>query len=115
MAVMVKGWGQILRLSLTLSILTQKPIKIFNILANRRKPGRSLQYLLSVLAAGYVCQGRIEGAKIGSTRLSFSPGAIQSGDYTFEVGQVRSTGAATLIFQTLLLPLSLAKKHPLER
>ncbi|PMZ36694.1 RNA 3'-terminal phosphate cyclase, partial [Pseudomonas sp. FW306-2-11AB] len=46
-----EGGGQVLRTALTLSILTNTPIELNNIRANRNRPGLLRQHLTSVRAA----------------------------------------------------------------
>jgi RNA 3'-terminal phosphate cyclase (ATP) len=103
-----EGGGQILRSSLALSLVTGKPFVIENIRANRKKPGLMRQHLSAVMAAAEISQAGVEGAKIGSVRLRFGPGAIRAGDYTFDVG---SAGSATLVLQTVLPALLVAESE----
>lgn len=105
-----EGGGQILRTSLTLSAIFNKAIVIENIRAKRSKPGLRPQHLTCVRAMAKVTGAKVEGAEIGSKNLCFHPSAILQGNYLFDVAEKRkSAGSVALIFQTLLLPLSLAK------
>lgn len=94
-----EGGGQILRTSLTLSLVTQEPVHLTNIRARRVKPGLLRQHLTAVRAATMVGRAEVKGAEIGSKEIIFRPGAIHPGDYTFTVG---SAGSATLVLQTVL-------------
>lgn len=94
-----EGGGQILRSSLSLSMVTGEPFTIRNIRAGRKKPGLLRQHLTSITAAKEVCGAAVEGVYIGSTALTFRPGTIRSGSYRFSIG---TAGSTTLIFQTLL-------------
>ncbi|MGA2810225.1 MAG: RNA 3'-terminal phosphate cyclase [Candidatus Acidiferrum sp.] len=100
-----EGGGQILRTSLSLSMVTGRPFRVENIRAGRRKPGLLRQHLTAVLAAAEISGAHVEGAVLGSKSLSFAPGAVRSGEYKFAVG---TAGSATLVFQTLLPALMLA-------
>lgn len=100
-----EGGGQILRTSLSLSTLTQTPIRLFHIRSNRSRPGLQKQHLASVLAAGRICDAEISGAVLGSREICFRPGPIRGGDYSFSIG---SAGSCMLVLQTILLPLGLA-------
>lgn len=100
-----EGGGQILRSSLSLSMVTGKPFTIENIRAGRAKPGMMRQHLTAVKAAAAICDAQLRHAEIGSTRLLFEPGAVRAGDYSFNIG---SAGSTTLVLQTILLPLALA-------
>ena len=97
-----EGGGQILRSALTLAMLTGKGFDISHIRGKRPKPGLMRQHLTCVQAAQTICNGYVEGAELGSTRLRFVPGKVQAGDYCFDVG---SAGSTTLVFQTIALPL----------
>lgn len=100
-----EGGGQILRTSLSLSLVTGKPFRIDNIRAGRERPGLLRQHLTAVLAAAEVGGAKVEGATLGSTALSFTPGDVKPGDYRFAVG---TAGSGTLVFQTILPALVLA-------
>ncbi len=102
-----EGGGQILRSSLTLSLLTGKPFKLVNIRVKRKKPGLMPQHLACVKACKELSQAKTSGDSLGSTTLVFEPKAEpKAGSYFFDVG---TAGATTLVFQTIFLPLSLAK------
>ncbi len=98
-----EGGGQILRSALTLSMITGQPFRITNIRANRAKPGLMRQHLVAVHAAAQICAAQLTQAEVGSSALTFVPGKIVSGDYSFTIG---TAGSCTLVLQTLLLALS---------
>jgi RNA 3'-terminal phosphate cyclase (ATP) len=102
-----EGGGQILRTALSLSLATGQPFRIEGIRAGRERPGLLRQHLTAVLAAAELSNAEIEGAKLGSTLLTFSPGPVRGGDYTFSVG---TAGSATLVFQTILPALMLGQQ-----
>src|SRR3989338_4717725 len=93
------GGGQVLRSALSLSMVSGRAFSIVNIRAQRSRPGLLRQHLTAVLAAAEVCGAQVEGAQLGSMNLSFRPGAIQAGDYSFSIG---TAGSCTLVLQTLL-------------
>jgi RNA 3'-terminal phosphate cyclase (ATP) len=101
-----EGGGQILRSSLALSLVTAKPFRIENIRARRKKPGLLRQHLTAVQAAAAVSGARVSGGDLGSRTLSFEPSQVQGGDYRLAVG---TAGSATLVFQTILPALLLAR------
>jgi RNA 3'-terminal phosphate cyclase (ATP) len=101
-----EGGGQILRSSLALSICTQQPFRIVNIRANREKPGLMRQHLTAVKAAGAICNAEIVGAELGSRELTFHPGTLKGGQYSFAIG---TAGSCTLVLQTVLPALLTAK------
>jgi len=107
-----EGGGQILRTALTAAALTGRSLEIHSIRAGRPKPGLAAQHLTAVRAAGALCQAVIEGDSLGSQRLRFAPQApVRPGNYRFDVAAAReggSAGAASLVLQTVVLPLALA-------
>lgn len=107
-----EGGGQILRSSLSLSICTLQPFRITNIRANRDKPGLMRQHLTAVKAAGEICNGELIGAEIGSRELTFKPGRLKGGNYSFAIG---TAGSSTLVLQTVLPPLLTAAEPSVVR
>ena len=134
------GGGQILRSSLALSLVTQRPFAITQIRGQRSKPGLLAQHLTAVRAAkavgaadveaaiteaasaaGMVLRGDgrlgtlaawigVEGDALGSSRVAFTPHGIHPGAHHFSVG---TAGSACLVFQTVL-PALLAADAPSE-
>lgn len=100
-----EGGGQILRSALTLSMLTATPFHLTNIRARRKKPGLLQQHLTAVQAAARVAQAQVLGAELGARELTFTPNAVVAGHFEFSVG---TAGSATLVLETVLLPLVLA-------
>jgi len=104
-----EGGGQILRTSLTLSLLTGRPFQLYNIRAGRSKPGLQPQHLMSVRAAAEIGQAKLRGASRGSSDLTFEPGEVTAGNYRFDIG---TAGATSLVLQTIALPLALRGSMP---
>jgi RNA 3'-terminal phosphate cyclase (ATP) len=104
-----EGGGQILRSSLTLSLLTGIPFKLTNIRANRKPPGLRPAHMTAVKAAAEIGQARYKGGTVGSETLYFEPGDVQSGEYRFAIGTAGATG---LVLHTLYLPLALRGTGP---
>lgn len=102
---MGEGGGQVLRTSLTLSLITGRPVVIENIRAGRRKPGLMRQHLASVRAAAEISDAKVGGDRLGGKRLVFDPGRVSPGGYEFSVG---TAGSAGLVFQTVLPALMIA-------
>ncbi|HNV68424.1 MAG TPA: RNA 3'-terminal phosphate cyclase, partial [Candidatus Ozemobacteraceae bacterium] len=102
-----EGGGQILRTSLALSMCTGQPFRISALRAKRPRPGLMRQHLTAVLAAKQLCQAKTNGAEISSQDLTFEPGKVKPGEYTFAIG---TAGSATLVLQTVLPPLLTAGK-----
>ena len=94
-----EGGGQILRSSLSLSLVTGKPFRIENIRANRQKPGLLRQHLTAVQAAAEVADAQVQGASLGSKALTFVPGKVHAGEFRLAIG---TAGSGTLVLQTIL-------------
>jgi RNA 3'-terminal phosphate cyclase (ATP) len=103
-----EGGGQILRTALGLSLVTSTPFRIEKIRARRAKPGLMRQHLTAVSAAAQVGQAEVAGAFIGGMELTFIPGKVVPGNYSFSVG---TAGSATLVLQTVL-PALLTAAQP---
>jgi RNA 3'-terminal phosphate cyclase (ATP) len=80
-------------------MMTGTPVRIRNIRARRSRPGLMRQHLTAVQAAARVSGARVEGAEVGSREIAFTPGAVRSGEYGFDIG---TAGSSTLILQTVL-------------
>jgi len=102
----LEGGGQTLRTATGLSIVTGKPFHITKIRANRPNPGLQPQHLAGINAAMELCAAEVNGAKIGSTELSFTPGSGTRESLEVDVG---TAGSVALVLQSLLIPLSVAK------
>lgn len=98
-----EGGGQIVRTALALSAVTGQGFEITRIRAGRAVPGLRPQHLAAVRAATLCCGARVGGAFDGSPDLRFEPGPVAAGDFRFEIA---TAGAATLLLQTVLLPLA---------
>ncbi|HTJ85243.1 MAG TPA: RNA 3'-terminal phosphate cyclase [Polyangiaceae bacterium] len=93
-----EGGGQVLRTALSLSLVTGSPFTIDGIRKGRSKPGILKQHLTAIRAAATVGQAKMKGDAIGSSALTFFPGLVRGGRFTFAVG---TAGSATLVFQTV--------------
>ena len=102
-----EGGGQVLRSSLTLSVMTGQAFHISKIRAQRKKPGLRAQHLQAVAAASNISGANVGEAQIGSTELKFEPGEISGGKFQFDIG---TAGSTSLVLQTILLPLSKAER-----
>jgi RNA 3'-phosphate cyclase len=100
--------GQILRTATGLSVVSGTPFHITNIRANRPKPGLQAQHLAGIEAAASYCGGKAEGAELGSSELSFFPGTETKEHMEINVG---TAGAVTLVLQTLMIPVSVARRR----
>jgi RNA 3'-terminal phosphate cyclase (ATP) len=104
-----EGGGQILRTSLSLSILTGRPIRIVKLRPNRSKPGLRPRHLAAVRAAAAVCGADVAGTEVGASDIRFTPGTKTPGDLAVDIG---TAGATALVLQTLQLPIALRAEGP---
>ncbi len=103
-----EGGGQILRSAVALSCITGEDVEVYNIRANRPKPGLKAQHMKGVEAAKLLCDAEVEGLRIGSTRLVFRPGKVRARDLRIDIG---TAGSITLVLQTILPPLLHSRKR----
>jgi RNA 3'-terminal phosphate cyclase (ATP) len=99
-----EGGGQILRSALTLSAVTGQGFEMTRIRARRTRPGLRPQHLVAVRAAAMGWGAEVHGAFDGSPDLRFQPGAVEPGEFDFEIA---TAGAATLVLQTVLPALAI--------
>lgn len=101
-----EGGGQIVRTALTLSCITGRPFRVEHIRAGRASPGLRPQHVTAVHAAAEICAAQTDGVEVGSQTITFAPGGpVVPDQYEWSVG---TAGSASLVAQTMLLPLALA-------
>ncbi len=101
-----EGGGQILRSTITLSCLTKKPVRIFNIRKNRKNPGLRPQHLTVVKVLGQIFNAKISGLKIDSTEIEFFPDKISCDFLDVQIG---TAGSISLLLQAIIPTVSLAE------
>ena len=98
------GSGTVLRHAVALATLFGEDVRITRIRAKRDKPGLRPQHLASVKACADLSGARVEGARVGSSELTFRPGRkISGGEYRWDIGTAGSTTMLTLA----LLPVAI--------
>ncbi len=103
-----EGGGQILRTAIALSCITGIPVEVYNIRANRPRPGLSMQHLKGIEAAKLLSNAEVKGLKIGSTKIFFAPKEIRGGDYRIDI---KTAGSISLVLQ-VLIPVGMAAESP---
>lgn len=128
----LEGGGQLIRMSIGLSALLKKPIRIRNIRAGRSKPGLKAQHMCGLRLVQKLTGGKLEGCALNSTEITYHPipenieeknddngdplalveNAAASHDQKthFEV-DITTNGAVTLLSQ-VSLPVCLFRKVP---
>jgi len=105
-----EGGGQLLRMAVALSVLTEQPIRVMRIRTGRKNPGLAAQHVTAVGALAKLCDAEVDGLQIGSSTITFQPGKIQPGAYSFDVG---TAGSITLVLQALI-PIATAAPSPVR-
>jgi RNA 3'-terminal phosphate cyclase (ATP) len=104
------GSGTILRLSIALAAITKQPLHIFNIRQNRPQPGLKPQHLEAVLTAAKLCNAKVQGAKLGSRELWFTPDQICGGN----VEAVIETAGSIPMLLLAVLPICVIAENPVR-
>ena len=104
------GSGTILRLSIALAAITKRPLHITNIRQNRPQPGLKPQHLEAVLTAGKLCNANIQGAKLGSRELWFTPQEIKGGNFE---ALIETAGSIPMLLLATL-PICLFAEKPVR-
>jgi RNA 3'-terminal phosphate cyclase (ATP) len=102
-----EGGGQVLRMSLALSVISQRPFKLERIRGKRPKPGLKAQHLAGVRTVGRMFGCALGGDELNSECLTVTPGsaAIVSPTLSVDVG---TAGSCSLVAQATLPGLVLA-------
>jgi len=115
-----EGGGQLLRTSLSLSVLLHKPFHATKIRASRPHGGLQHQHLACVQALSQLSGAKVEGAELHSQELWFEPRGVSETSFHFNVSglesmffDVHTAGSTLLLLQALLPPLAFAPK-PVE-
>jgi RNA 3'-phosphate cyclase len=104
------GSGTILRLSIALAAITRQPLHITNIRQNRPQSGLKPQHLEAVLTAGKLCNAKIQGAKLGSRELWFTPQEIKGGNIE---ALIETAGSIPMLLMAIL-PICLFAENPVR-
>ncbi len=109
----LEGGGQILRTACSLSAVTKKPCRVFNIRKGREKPGLMPQHLLGLQALARLSNAELEGDKFGSEEIKFYPSkSVEVRHQQIQV-KIETAASITLILQTLI-PASLFSQNPVK-
>lgn len=106
----LEGGGQLLRLAIGLSALTNTPLEISKIRGNRGgRGGLKLQHLRAVEWLTSSSAGTISGAEVGSKEIKFCPSSRTAGGGTILYSQmlrseidIGSPGSVCLVIQAIL-------------
>lgn len=104
------GSGTILRLSIAVAAILQQPLYICNIRQSRPQPGLKRQHLEAVLTAAKLCNAKVEGAKLASRELWFTPKEIAGGKVEAEI---ETAGSIPMLLMAQL-PICTYAKNPVH-
>jgi RNA 3'-phosphate cyclase len=104
------GSGTILRLSIAFAAITQQPLHITSIRQNRPQPGLKPQHLEAVLTAAKLCNAKVEGAKLRSRELWFTPREICGGNVE---ATIETAGSIPMLLLACL-PICLFAQNPVR-
>ncbi|HVG36141.1 MAG TPA: RNA 3'-terminal phosphate cyclase [Thermoplasmata archaeon] len=105
-----EGGGQLVRMGVALSALTETPVRIVRIRAGRPAPGLAAQHVTAIQAIAALCGAESTGVAIGASSIEFRPGKPTPGRLSFDVG---TAGSVTLVLQALL-PVAAAAPAPVR-
>ncbi len=94
-----EGGGQLIRMAVALSALTETPVRIVRIRAGRPSPGLAAQHVTAINAVAGLCGAEVTGVSVGASSIEFRPGKLAPGRFSFDVG---TAGSVTLVMQALL-------------
>lgn len=103
-----EGGGQILRSAVTLSCISQIPVKITRIRSKRRVPGLGAQHLASIKILSDICNAMVLGQESGSTDVEFLPGIVREAQVRRNVG---TAGSISLVLQGVIFAAAISGKR----
>lgn len=107
-----EGGGQILREAVCFSMVLGVPIRVTKIRAGRKVPGLRPQHSATIGILAEICSAEVEGARVGSTELSFRPGEVKNSRSFFDLGTAASI---PLVLQAVIPAVSLiGRSYDLE-
>ena len=101
-----EGGGQVLRNSLVMSALTDKPFFIEKIRYNRRVPGLRRQHVGCIELAARMSNADHSEIEVGATELHFTPRVLKPGPVEIDIG----AGSLTLL-ASVFLPIAMMMKE----
>ncbi len=99
---MGEGGGQVLRTALGLAARTGTPITVDRIRQARSEAGLRPQHVSACQAVAQACHGEVEGATVGSQRITMQPGE----GFAQRVRVDPGTAANTMMILQALLPMA---------
>jgi RNA 3'-phosphate cyclase len=99
-----EGGGQILRTAVAFSAIQGRPVRIYRIRAGREVPGLKRQHISALRVIANVFGGELEGAREGSSEVTFVPGRHRLDALSLDMGTAASI---TLVLQAVVPAVAL--------
>ncbi len=99
-----EGGGQIVRSAVTLAAITGRAIEVDNIRKSRKVPGLRPQHMAGISILAKACRAEVEGLRVNSTCLKFSPSKGADLELREDIG---TAGSIPLVMQVLVPAISL--------
>ncbi|HIJ98004.1 TPA: RNA 3'-terminal phosphate cyclase [archaeon] len=103
-----EGGGSIIRTAIGLSAATGKAVRVFRIRKGRTQPGLKEQHLQGIRAVSDFCNGKLRGAELGSSEITFEPGKEFSDKVRI---RIETAGSVGLALQPVMIAATAAKKE----
>lgn len=103
-----EGGGQILRSSIALSVITNKPIEIRNIRAKRNNPGLRPQHIATIKVLAELSDAEVHNLAVGASNIKFIPKGIKSHQIRFDIG---TAGSISMVLQAVIPAVSLSNNY----
>ena len=103
-----EGGGQILRSSIALSVITNRPIEIRNIRAKRSNPGLRAQHIASIKVLARLSDAEVHNLAIGSSTIRFMPKRVKDNKIRFDIG---TAGSISMVLQAAIPAISLSNSY----
>ena len=103
-----EGGGSIIRTAIGLSAATGKAVRVFRIRKGRTQPGLKEQHLQGIRAVSEFCNGKLKGAELGSSEITFEPGKEFSDKVKM---RIETAGSVGLALQPVMIAATAAKKE----
>ena len=99
-----EGGGQILRTALTISSVSNFPVKVVRIRGNRPNPGLKSQHIAVIKILAEICNAEVKNVELGSNWISFKPKGKINSSIKYDIG---TAGSITLALISVIPVVSL--------
>ncbi|XP_046845421.1 RNA 3'-terminal phosphate cyclase-like [Xenia sp. Carnegie-2017] len=96
---LLEGGGQILRNAMTFACVLKRRVRVSKIRAGRSIPGLRPQHATGLYLVRDICNGKLDGASVGSTMIAFCPENVVSDKFLADTG---TAGSTSLLLQIAL-------------